>query len=251
MSCDASSMSKCRMFAEITQGFFHATSTACYGGWSLGPSPQGVWPNGRLLTVGDRLPRAPMTFVVLGRCDHPCLQRYTISDRGNSRPIADANLSFDSNWTIRSIPVDLSSVPEGDQITVAAASPWSSGASSMDTALWAFAPVNVDTIKAAVAASLAAVSGRGGSSDQDSARRAQEHPSSPQNTAGQAGKAWLSGTTSPIGGTALRAGQCIAGTARVPDARTGMAVIATPSTYPGDGFAWRSYVSEPGTITVK
>jgi len=193
-----------------------------------------------------------MTFLVLGRCDHPCTQRYTISDRGNSRPIADANLSFDSNWTIRSMPVDLSSIPEGDQITVAAASPWSGGASSMDTALWAFAPVNVDTIKAAVAASLAAVSGRGGSSDLDSARRAQEHPSTPQNTAiPQTPKPWFSGTTGPIGGTALRAGQCIAGTARVPDARVGMAVIATPSKYPGDGFAWRSYVSEPGTITVK
>ena len=110
---------------EITQGFFHATSTAFNGGWNLGPSSQGVGPNGRSLTVGDRLPRAPMTFLVLGRCDHPCTQRYTISDRGNSRPIADANLSFDSNWTIRSIPVDLSSIPEGDQITVAAGSPWS------------------------------------------------------------------------------------------------------------------------------
>ena len=66
---------------EITQGFFHATSTAFNGGWNLGPSSQGVGPNGRSLTVGDRLPRAPMTFLVLGRCDHPCTQRYTISDR--------------------------------------------------------------------------------------------------------------------------------------------------------------------------
>jgi hypothetical protein len=61
----------------------------------------------------------------------------------------------------------------------------------------------------------------------------------------------FSGITTTIGGTALRAGQCIAGTARVPEARIGMAVIATPSAYPGDGFAWRSYVSEQGIITVK
>ena len=237
---------------EITQGYFHATSSAFNTGWNLGPGPQGIGPNGRLLTVGDRLPRAPMNFVVLGRCDHPCTQRYTISDRANARSITGADLSFDSDWTIRSIPVDLSSVPEGDQITVAAGSPWSGGASTMDTALWAFAPVNVDTIKAAVAASLAAVSGRGGSSDPDIGRRAQGYPPSGQ-TAGipQLGKSSFSGTTNSIGGTSLRAGQCIAGTARVPEARIGMAVIATPSTYPGDGFAWRPYVSEQGIITVK
>jgi Pectate lyase superfamily protein len=237
---------------EVTEGYFHATSNSFNSGWNLGPGPQGVGPNGRLLTVGDRLPRAPMSFLVLGRCDHPCTQRYTVSDRGSSRSIADANLSFDSNWTIRSIPVDLSSVPEGDQITVAAGSPWSGGASTMDTALWAFAPVNVDTIKAAVAASLAAVSGRGGSSDLDAARRGQEHPPVVDSSAiPQPGKSSFSGTTNPIGGTALRAGQCIAGTAKIPEARVGMAVTATPSTDPGDGFAWRSYVSAQGTITVK
>lgn len=226
---------------EITEGYFHATSSTFNSGWNLGPGPQGVGPNGRLLIIGDRLPRAPMSFLVLGRCDHPCTQRYTISDRGNAHPIADANLSFDANWTIRSIPVDLSAIPEGDQITVAAGSPWNGGASTMDTALWAFAPVNVDTIRAAVAASLAAFSNHGGSSDPDMARRGPEHFSNPS----------FSGTTNSIGGTTLRVGQCIAGTARVPEARVGMAVIATPSIYPGDGFAWRSYVSEQGTITVK
>jgi hypothetical protein len=30
-----------------------------------------------------------------------------------------------------------------------------------------------------------------------------------------------------------------------------MAVIATPATYPGDGFFWHGYVSTGGTVTVK
>ena len=238
--------------SEITEGFFHATPNLFPSGWNLGPGPQGVGPNGRLLVVGDRLPRAPMTFVVMGRCDQPCTQHYTISSRGGGRPIADANLSFGSDWTIRPIPVDLSSLREGEQVTVAAGSPWSGGAKTMDTALWAFAPVNVDTVKAAVAATLAALSGRGGSPDQDAARRTQERQSYGE-TAGAppTGRSQFSGTTNPIGGTALRIGQCTAGTAAVPEARVGMVVIATPSAYPGDGFAWRPYVSGQGMITVK
>jgi hypothetical protein len=238
--------------AEITESYFHATSTAFGGGWNLGPGPQGIGPNGRLLIVGDRLPRAPMTFVVLGRCDQPCTQHYTVADRESSRGIAAANLNFDSNWTVRSFPVDLSSVPESDQITVAAGSPWGGGAKAMDTALWAFEPVNVDTINAAVAATLAALSRRGGSADAAVAPPGQEQPSNSKAVGMPIGaKPYFSGATNPIGGTALRAGQCVAGAAHVPEAAVGMAIVATPSTYPGDGIAWRPYVSGQGWVTVK
>jgi hypothetical protein len=230
---------------EITQSYFHATPAAFSGGWNLGPGPQGIGPNGKLLIVGDRLPRAPMTFVVLARCDQTCTQHYTISDRGNARGIAGADLSFGSNWTIRSFPVDLSSVPEGDQITVAAGTPWGGGANTMDTASWAFEPVNVDTIKAAVAATLAALSPKGVPPDKD-------QPSNSKALAMPLGlKPEYSGTTNPIGGTALSAGQCVAGTAQVREAAIGRAVIATPATYPGDGIAWRPYVSGQGVVTVK
>jgi Pectate lyase superfamily protein len=230
---------------EITQSYFHATPAAFSGGWNLGPGPQGIGPNGKLLIVGDRLPRAPMTFVVLARCDQTCTQHYTISDRRSAHGIAGADLSFGSNWTIRSFPVDLSSVPEGDQITVAAGTPWGGGANTMDTASWAFEPVNVDTIKAAVAATLAALSPRGIPTDQD-------QPSNSKALGMPLGlKPEYSGTTNPIGGTALSAGQCVAGTAQVREAAIGRAVIATPATYPGDGIAWRPYVSGPGVVTVK
>jgi len=30
-----------------------------------------------------------------------------------------------------------------------------------------------------------------------------------------------------------------------------MAVVVSPTTYPGDGMAWRGYVSAAGTVTVK
>jgi hypothetical protein len=238
---------------EITQSYFHATPAAFSGGWNLGPGPQGIGPNGKSLIVGDRLPRAPMTFVVLGRCDQSCTQRYTVSDRQSARGIAAASLTFGSNWTIRSFPVDLSSVPEGDQITVAAGTPWGGGANTMDTALWAFEPVNVDTIKAAVAAMFAALSGRGASSDPVSAQRAQEDQLSSNKAMGMSlgGKSVFSGTTNPIGGALLSAGKCAAGIAQVREAARGMSVIATPATYPGDGIAWRPYVSGQGVVTVK
>jgi hypothetical protein len=238
---------------EITQSYFHATPAAFSSGWNLGPGPQGIGPNGKSLIVGDRLPRAPMTFVVLGRCDQSCTQRYTVSDRQSARGIAAASLTFGSNWTIRSFPVDLSSVADGDQITVAAGTPWGGGANTMDTALWAFEPVNVDTIKAAVAATLAALSGRGASSDPVSAQRVQEDRLSNNKAMGMSlgGKSVFSGTTNPIGGTLLSAGKCVAGIAQVREAASGMAVIATPGTYPGDGIAWRPYVSGQGVVTVK
>jgi hypothetical protein len=61
----------------------------------------------------------------------------------------------------------------------------------------------------------------------------------------------FAGTTGSIGGSALAAGACTSGTVNVTGATTSMAVVATPATYPGDGMAWRPYVSAAGVVTVK
>jgi hypothetical protein len=61
----------------------------------------------------------------------------------------------------------------------------------------------------------------------------------------------MTGATGSIGGSALAAGACTSGTVSVTGATTSMAVVATPVTYPGDGMAWRPYVSAAGTVTVK
>ena len=59
------------------------------------------------------------------------------------------------------------------------------------------------------------------------------------------------GTTGSLGGSALAAGACTSGTVNITGATTNMAVVATPVTYPGDGMAWRPYVSSAGVVTVK
>lgn len=61
----------------------------------------------------------------------------------------------------------------------------------------------------------------------------------------------LTGVTASIGGSALLAGACASGTVAVANSTTSMAVVATPSTYPGDGNLWLAYVSTNGTVTVK
>jgi hypothetical protein len=61
----------------------------------------------------------------------------------------------------------------------------------------------------------------------------------------------LTGTTGSIGGSSLTAGTCATGAVTISGATTGMVAVATPSTYPGDGMAWRPYVSAANTITVK
>ena len=61
----------------------------------------------------------------------------------------------------------------------------------------------------------------------------------------------LAGSTGSIGGSALAAGACANGTVSVTGATTSMAVVATPTTYPGDGMDWRTYVSSSGVVTVK
>lgn len=61
----------------------------------------------------------------------------------------------------------------------------------------------------------------------------------------------LAATSASIGGSALAAGACTSGTVAVAGSTTGMAVVATPVTYPGDGSTWAGYVSAAGTVTVK
>ena len=70
------------------------------------------------------------------------------------------------------------------------------------------------------------------------------------NAAGQLCTSALFGTTGSIGGSALTAGQCASRTVAITGATTGMAVVASPVTYPGDGMLWRGYVSASGTVTV-
>ena len=60
----------------------------------------------------------------------------------------------------------------------------------------------------------------------------------------------LKGTTPALGGSALAAGASTTTTVNVAGAAVGMAVVATPSTYPGDAFRWVSYVSSAGVVTV-
>ena len=60
----------------------------------------------------------------------------------------------------------------------------------------------------------------------------------------------LSGTTGSLGGSSVGSGACATTTVTVTGAATGMVVTATPTTYPGDAFNWRGYVSAPNTVTV-
>lgn len=59
----------------------------------------------------------------------------------------------------------------------------------------------------------------------------------------------LSGTTGSIGGGLLTIG-CTSGTVSITGAATGMAVVATPLTFPGNNIQWQAYVSSANTITV-
>lgn len=61
----------------------------------------------------------------------------------------------------------------------------------------------------------------------------------------------LSGTSGSIGGGALLAGACANTTVSITGLTTGMAIAATPATYPGDGFYWDAYESSANTATVR
>jgi hypothetical protein len=57
--------------------------------------------------------------------------------------------------------------------------------------------------------------------------------------------------TGPLGGLPMTAGQSVSVTTRVPGARVGMTVEATPQTDPGDGFIWEAYISADDTVVTK
>lgn len=59
------------------------------------------------------------------------------------------------------------------------------------------------------------------------------------------------GTTASIGGSSLAAGACASGSTTVTGASSGMTVQTTPTTYPGAGFVWSSYVSSSNTVSTQ
>lgn len=64
------------------------------------------------------------------------------------------------------------------------------------------------------------------------------------------GTAVLSGTSGSIGGGALLAGACSNTTVSISGLTTAMAIVTTPTAYPGDGFFWHAYASSANTATV-
>jgi hypothetical protein len=58
------------------------------------------------------------------------------------------------------------------------------------------------------------------------------------------------GTSAALGGSPLSAGSSISTTVAITGAAVGMAVVVTPTTYPGDGFRWLGYVSAAGVVTI-
>ena len=70
-------------------------------------------------------------------------------------------------------------------------------------------------------------------------------------TAGTLALAPLSATSASIGGGSLAAGACASTATTVTGATVGMAVVATPTTYPGAGNIWNSYVSAVNTVTTQ
>jgi hypothetical protein len=61
----------------------------------------------------------------------------------------------------------------------------------------------------------------------------------------------LRATSGSIGGGSIANGACSSGTVSVSGAATSMAVIASPSSFPGAGYHWAGYVSSANTVTVE
>lgn len=64
-------------------------------------------------------------------------------------------------------------------------------------------------------------------------------------------KTVLTGTTGSIGGSLLAAGACSSGTVSITGAVAGMAIDATPNTYPGDGTYMAPPTVSSGVVTVR
>lgn len=149
---------------EITQSYFHADSVNYATGWSfasLAPpavGPQGLGPYGKLLIVGDRLPQTTTNLLIQARCSAACTHSYTVKDITSSTTLATATVSFGTSWTTQSIPVNLSTVPIGDILSIATTGTLWAGYTSEDIAYFAFAPLNNDAVNAATTAATSAAS---------------------------------------------------------------------------------------------
>ena len=77
-------------------------------------------------------------------------------------------------------------------------------------------------------------------------------PAGPTGATGDSGTSGvLTGTSSALGGSLLTTGTYASTTVSISGATVGMAVMLTPTTYPGDGVDWRGYVSSSGVVTAK
>jgi hypothetical protein len=146
---------------EITQSYLHmvqgpSSPSQYVGSWSMGPRPsgQGSGPYGKLLTIGDRLPQAKMTFLMVSRCNQPCTQQINIYDDTSATLLYSQTLSFGTAWTLQTIAVDFSAIPAGHNISLFAPSLSGAGLTYQDLALLGFEPVNTDTINGTIAALL-------------------------------------------------------------------------------------------------
>ncbi len=61
----------------------------------------------------------------------------------------------------------------------------------------------------------------------------------------------LSAVSASIGGSALIAGACATTSTTVTGATVGMAVYSTPTTFPGAGNLWHSYISAANTVVTE
>ena len=169
--------------------------------------------------VGTRFPNTKMYVVIQGRClgTTSCTATLTFGDQQTSSQIGpNCPMTFGSTWTMQGGPN--SSAPcllDLSTFPVGHTLGWgfwsfSGSPTEEDIAVVAFEPVNQDVLT----------------------------------------EVRLTGTTGSIGGSALTAGACTSGTVTVNGATTSMVAEASPVTYPGDGMAWRAYVSAANTVTV-
>ncbi|MGA9668393.1 MAG: hypothetical protein WBQ94_04250 [Terracidiphilus sp.] len=127
--------------------------------WYLGHgSGHGNGPIGKDWIVGDRVPKAATTLVILARCDVSCTQTVTVYDTtASSTNLGSASLTFGTSWTIQTIAVT-AGTNLGDILTVASTAVPAGGATYQDIALIGFQATNVDTLAAAATATAAAIS---------------------------------------------------------------------------------------------
>jgi hypothetical protein len=134
---------------EVTKSYAHMLASNFPTGWGFGPGSSGNGPYGKLLLVGDRVPRGQVTFVIQGRCDAACTQMIYIRDytQGNAT-VGSFTASFGTAWTTQTYSLNLGAQNVGDQISLAGNVPGGSGVTYEDIAYMGFEPLNSDTINA-------------------------------------------------------------------------------------------------------